>query len=67
MFEPYGEDTAQKIGDDIYRNLVGEPRIETLKIDLQLSKNEPAYTISVFYRIKATTQVDNINFTLQAL
>jgi phage baseplate assembly protein W len=67
LFEPYGKDTAQLIGDDIYRNIGGEPRITPISIDIQMNDSESSYSISITYKINTTMQTDAITFTLQAL
>lgn len=67
IFEPYNEDTAMMIGQDIQRNIVGEPRITPLKIDVVMDDANATYEINVVYDIKATQTRDSINFRLQAL
>lgn len=67
LFEPYNENTAMKIGEDISRNINGEPRITPLKIDVTMDDENAAYVIDVVYLVKSTQTRDSINFRLQAL
>lgn len=67
LFEPYNENTAMKIGEDISRNINGEPRITPLKIDVTMDDENAAYAIDVVYLVKSTQTRDSINFRLQAL
>jgi phage baseplate assembly protein W len=67
IFEPYNEDTAMMIGQDIRRNIASEPRITPVKIDVVMDDENAAYEINVVYNIKATQTRDSINFRLQAL
>jgi phage baseplate assembly protein W len=67
LFESYNEDTAMKIGQDIRRNISGEPRITPLRVDVIMDDRNAAYEINVVYSIKSTQTRDSINFRLQAI
>jgi len=67
LFEPFDFATAGTIKDEISNMITTyEPRVNLLEVLVDLNMEENTYEIEVVYSLPASSQVNNVTFTLQS-
>jgi len=68
LFEPFDENTASRIGEEIRETIENfEPRIVLIDINVIMNIQTTSYDVEVVYQLANTNEQDEIQLTLEKL
>lgn len=68
LFEPFDSSVATQIGKELEETIKNyEPRVQLIKISVDMDDRTTSYNISVVYRINNTEEADFVKVTLEKI